>query len=117
MVGTVGEDQELDSLPLELAATRPQMIWAPILGAVPTEAAAILFVVFGITVLSAKVWWTIFPCIVAWWVVAQLISRDFHAITLVKQWLGTSAWTFDADREGGAGPTPTPLFQHRARGM
>ena len=109
-------DEPLAVLPVELAATRPAMIWLPWLGGIPVMAAALILAVFGELALAGKLWWMIFPALASWKVCAMLISRDYHALTLVQKYLATSAWTFDAGAQGGAGPTIVP-HDNRARGM
>src|SRR3954471_15395724 len=111
------EDEALNSLTVELADTRPAMIWLPLLGALPIEAAALVLGLFGEAMVVTRDWALLVPAPIVWWVASRLISLDYHAFTQARLWLATSAWTFDAKPQGGASASPYPLHRKRPRGI
>jgi hypothetical protein len=99
-----GEREELAKLPVELATTRPTMLWLPWLGAVPVAMGALLFFVFANLVLVFKLWWMIIPGVASWKIMSMLCGLDWHIMTLFQVYLRTSCWDTRTHAEGGAGP-------------
>lgn len=115
---TANEDERLEVCHIELADTRPAMIPAWYLGEVPYEVGAAIFVAAGYCLIlfgPLYIWWA--PCL--WLLAGKLISRDYHAITMLMRWLETTAWTSRADaiRHGGSSDTPMPSKSNREKGM
>lgn len=103
------DDEPLSAETLELADTRPPMAWLPWLGAVPVTAAGLLFTGCGLTMALTGSWAGFAPFFPLWWGVGKLIALDYHALTRIDRWLATSAWSWDANAEGGASASPFPL--------
>lgn len=110
-------DEPLDSFELELADTRPSMIWAPYVGGIPVDLAALLVFVFGQWTVSTGDWRVVVLAPGIWWIGSWLMESDLHALTLIQRYLATSAWSLDSKVQGGAGPTTMPLRTRRPRGM
>jgi type IV secretory pathway VirB3-like protein len=113
----MGEEEPLQTLSVELQNTRPTLVYIWKLGGIPTEAAAMLVLVFGELFIAAKIWWVIFLFLTAWWFVAKLVSRDYHAITVFNLYVQTSLHSYDASTMGGAGPGVWPSRSRQPRGI
>lgn len=103
------EDEPLRSDPLELADTRPQMIWFWFVGEVPVPAAAMILSGFGFMMAASGSWMWLLPIAPTWWLASQLIAADYHMFTRAQLWLNTSFWSMDSHVEGGASVAPFPL--------
>lgn len=108
------ENEPLRSDPLELADTRPQMIWFWFVGEVPVPAAAIILSGFGFLMAATGSWYWLLPIAPVWWTASQLIAADYHMFTRVQLWLNTSFWGLDTAAEGGASVTPFPVNETAA---
>jgi type IV secretory pathway VirB3-like protein len=106
-------DEPLSSVTLELADTRPVMVWLPWLGALPIQAAGLLITVFGVLMSIMGSWIWFMPLAPVWWAGARLVALDYHAFTRIDRWLATSAFSWDAGTEGGASATPGPTRPRR----
>lgn len=109
-------EEPLEVHTIELADTRPTMLWVPYLGEVPIQLGAIIFGIAGVCFVALGWKYSLWGP-VAWFGTARLVALDYHAITRVERWLNTSAWTLDANNQGGASTTPFPLKSTRPRGM
>lgn len=103
------EDEALETDTIELADTRPAMVWLPYLGELPVPGAAIILSGFGFMMAALGSWMWLIPIIPVWWGASRIIALDYHAFTRIQIWLNTSAWSRDAGTEGGASVAPFPL--------
>lgn len=103
------EDEALRSDTLELADTRPTMVWAWFIGSVPVAPAAMILTGFGVMMGVTGSWMWLPPIIPVWWLASQLIAADYHAFTRLGLWLDTSFRSLDAHVEGGASVAPFPV--------
>ena len=110
------EEEPLESHTIELADTRPTMVWLWHLGTVPVPLFALIFGITGILFVTIS-WKFIFAGMAACFLAGRMVAKDYHAITRLERWLNTSAWTLDSKDQGGSSVTPFPLISRRLRGM
>ncbi len=109
-------EQELESHVIELADTRPTMMWLPYLGEIPIQVGGLLFIAAGLCY-SAFGWKYCLWGLAAWKCLSIWTASDYHAMTRFERWLNTSAWSLDSKDQGGSSVTPFPINSQRPRGM
>lgn len=113
-----GADEPLDGEDVELADTRPDMLWFPVLGAVPVDLAALLFTLTLEAMAMTKDWRVIVIGCVVWWLSGKLVAQDYHAINRVNRYVASTGWNLDGRRQHGTASTsPFPLRSKRLRGV
>lgn len=110
-------EEPLDSHRVELADTRPNMLWVPYLGEVPIIMGAFIFGL-GCLCITVIGWKYCFWAPIAWYGVGKLIELDYHAITKTELWFNTSAWSKWKDKKDQGGVSLTPFIANdKYRGM
>lgn len=109
-------EPSLEGAVIELADTRPDMIWLPFIGAIPVEIAALIFGVAGLCVNFLGIKWGLWAPL-AWFGLSRVVARDYHGTTRIMRWLEVSAWTFDRKRHRGTSASPLPLNHRHPRGL
>ncbi len=110
------EEEPLESHTIELANTRPTMLYVWYLGAVPIQLGALIFGAAMICFVTLGWKYSLWGPVV-WWGAGRLVAMDYHAITRWERWLNTSAWTLDAKDQGGSSVTPFPVNSQKSKGM
>lgn len=115
-MNTKADEPALDSVTLELAETRPDMLHAWLLGSVPVQVAALLLLLGGVCMSVFGIKYALWAPL-AWLAAAIMVKEDYHATTRFTLWLNTSAWTINARDIGGSSVDPSPLSNRRVRGI
>lgn len=114
------DDEPLDSHTIELAETRPIMWRIPflgILGEVPMNVGIMIGLIGGMCLNWGGIKYTLWVP-VAWWLIAWLMTDNYHAITHFQKWLETcNQFCLDRKKQGGVSATPFPQLKNKYRGM
>lgn len=96
--------EDLEEVPLFVAATRPALIAGLPLGV------AVAFIMLGgiIMILGQNPLYEV--ALLPLWIAARALLRyDYNAVRILTLWLRSSAFSIDAHLWGGASPSPFPV--------